>query len=90
MTAHLGTLPTSPCKGEVGRAAGGRGSHLLLKRSVTRGTIDIEGFPPTSIASQILTPSPTLPLSGRGRAADQERSAADQERSAAAHGGSTP
>ena len=37
-----------------------------------------------------VTPSPTLPLSGRGRAADQERSAADQERSAAAHGGSTP
>ena len=36
VTAHLGTVPTSPCKGEVDRAAGGRGSGLLLKRSVKR------------------------------------------------------
>jgi hypothetical protein len=63
-TAHLGTLPTSPCKGEVDRAAGGRGSHLLHKRNVrnVRGeTIDIEGFPQTSIALQTLTPSPDPP-----------------------------
>ena len=89
MTACRNAVPTSPCKGEVDRAAGGRGSHLLLKRNV-RETTDIEEFPPTSIASQILAPSPALPLSGGGSAANQERSAVDQECSAAVHEGSAP
>ena len=39
-TAHGGTLPTSPCKGEVDRAAGGRGSHLTahFRRGLSRPT----------------------------------------------------
>src|SRR6516165_10276272 len=47
------------------------------RKSTTRVTPNFEGRPRTSIALQILTPSPALPLAGGGSAADQERSAAE-------------
>src|SRR6516164_5930974 len=36
------------------------------RKSTTRMTPNFEGLPPTSIALQILTPSPALPLAGGG------------------------
>jgi len=36
------------------------------RKPTTRVTPNFEGLPPTSIALQILTPSPTLPLAGGG------------------------
>ncbi len=53
LNAHRSLL-TSPCKGEVAREAGGRGSASRNTHRLAR-------------AAAALTPSPTLPLSGGGR-----------------------
>jgi hypothetical protein len=50
---------TSPCKGEVGRAAAGRGSRQRFSRRVDScGAFERFARAPT--------PSPTLPLAGGG------------------------
>jgi len=54
LNAHRSLL-TSPCKGEVAREAGGRGSASRNTHRLAR-------------AAAALTPSPTLPLSGGGSA----------------------
>jgi len=50
---------TSPCKGEVGRVAAGRGSRQHFSRRVN-------SYGACERFRRALTPSPTLPLSGGG------------------------
>jgi len=57
-------------KGVVARVRPGHdepvGRLKPRRKSTTRMTPNFEGLPPTSIALQILTPSPALPLAGGG------------------------
>ena len=80
MTAPHDKSPTSPCKGEVDREAGGRGSRFSRTKEMTerarylRVLSNLQGVLSDLLvhAERLLqaekTPTPALPLSGGGRA----------------------
>ena len=80
MTAPHDKSPTSPCKGEVDREAGGWGSRFARTREMTararylcvlsnlQGMLSGLLVYAERLLQAVATPTPTLPLAGGGRA----------------------
>ncbi|HEV7634535.1 MAG TPA: DUF559 domain-containing protein [Bradyrhizobium sp.] len=81
MTTPNDKFPTCPCKGEVDREAGGRGSRFSRTKAITARARNLRGNMTDAEARlwhalrrdqlnglHFTAPSPTLPLSGGGSA----------------------